>query len=110
MSHPTNYGVDQTFRTGFRKILKECEPRDIVITMAADNTSNIHIMEKMIAKIGSGDDLVLASCYAKGGGVDGTARFSLFLSTCANGLLKIFFPIKGVNITVRFIARIGRNF
>ncbi|MCH7589600.1 glycosyltransferase family 2 protein [PVC group bacterium] len=97
VSHPTNYGVDQAFRTGFREILKECEPRDIVITMEADNTSDIHIMEKMIAKIGSGDDLVLASCYAKGGGVEGTTRFRLFLSACANGLLKTFFPIKGVN-------------
>jgi len=93
VSHRVNLGVHEAFRTGFREALKQCDPRDIVITMEADNTSDIHILEKMFAKIASGDDVVLASCYASEGHVEGTNWYRRILSECANLLLRAFFPL-----------------
>jgi len=97
VTHPVNFGVHEAFRTGFKEVLSRVEERDIVVTMEADNTSDIRVLEKMLAKIASGDDLVLASCYAKDGGVEGTVLHRHILSGCANLLLRIFFPLKGLH-------------
>ena len=39
---------------------------------------------------------MLASCYAKGGGIAGTTPLRMALSRTANTLLSLFFPIRGV--------------
>ena len=95
--HEGNLGVGEVFRRGFKEALSIASPDDILITKEADNTSDINILPEIIKKVEEGYDLVLASCYASQGKIVGTSFFRTILSGGANMLLKIFFPIDGVN-------------
>jgi len=95
--HPVNRGVGQAFRTGFARALEVAGPGDIVVTKEADNTSDLTILDAMLAKIDAGADVVLASCYAPGGRVEGTTPDRLILSSIANGLVRLIFPLRGIH-------------
>ena len=92
-----NKGVGESFKAGFERVITEAKDTDIIITKEADNTSDLSVLNKMIEMTEKGYDLVLASCYAKGGGIRGISFYRLFFSRCANLLLKVLFPISGVN-------------
>jgi dolichol-phosphate mannosyltransferase len=93
VSHPTNLGVGQGFRTAFNTVLAQAKPSDILVTMEADNTSDLGLFNKMVQLVQQDKDIVLASCYAKGGGIEGSNGLRIFLSESANLLLRIFYPI-----------------
>jgi len=95
--HNENLGVGEVFRRGFKEALSMVSPDDILITKEADNTSDINILPAIIKKVEDGYDVVLASCYAPEGKVVGTNFFRRVLSGGANMLLKVFFPIDGIN-------------
>ena len=95
--HEGNLGVGEVFRRGFKEALSIASLDDILITKEADNTSDINILPGIIKKVEEGHDVVLASCYAPQGKIIGTSFFRTVLSGGANLLLKIFFPIAGVN-------------
>lgn len=97
LNHDTNKNVGQVFRTGFEYALSQAGPDDIIITKEADNTGDLGILPRMLDLISEGYDLVLASCYAKGGKIIGTTLDRRFFSSVANAILKICFPIKGIN-------------
>ncbi len=92
-----NRGVDKAFKTGFEEVFKFIQDGDIIVTKEADNTGDIDILKKMIELVDSGFDVVLASCFAKEGRVENSSLDRHILSFGANTLLKIFFPLKGVN-------------
>lgn len=96
INHPKNKNVGEVFRSGFKYVLERSSPGDVVITKEADNTSDISIMPAMLERIDKGCDVVLASCYAKGGGIESTTIGRLILSSTANRILRSFFPINGV--------------
>ena len=91
-ANPVNMGPGAAFDRGFRHVLEYTGPEDIVVTMEADNTSDLEILDKMLERIRSGADLVLASCYAKTGEVKGTTFYRKILS-------------KGANLLIRMISR-----
>ena len=97
LPHQTNYGVDQAFKTGFDFILPKAKPQDLVVSMEADNTSDLSILPAMLGKVGGETSVVLASCYAREGKVVQISHYRKLLSAGANFLLKLFFPIKRVN-------------
>lgn len=90
-------GVAEAFRMGFKEALQDAADEDIIVTKEADNTSDLSILEKMVNRVDEGYDLVLASCYAKGGCVKNTTFDRLVISKAANLLVKTFLPIKNVN-------------
>jgi dolichol-phosphate mannosyltransferase len=92
-----NVGVGSAFKRGFEEIFKVVKTGDIIITKEADNTSDPDILRKMIELIHSGYDIVLASCFAREGGVENSTIDRHVLSFGANMLLKVSFPIRGVN-------------
>lgn len=96
ISHLTNKGVGEVFRAGFSRALELASDDDIIITKEADNTSDLNILASMLKKVEEGYDLVLASCYAKGGGIMGTTIDRIILSFCANFILRTLFSIKNV--------------
>ncbi|KJJ84402.1 dolichol-phosphate mannosyltransferase [Candidatus Omnitrophus magneticus] len=83
-----NMGPGSAFDKGFKAILKEAGDNDIIVTMEADNTSDLDILEKMLVKTEEGNSVVLASCYAKEGEVKGTTFLRKILSGTANFLVK----------------------
>jgi len=102
INHETNKGVGEVFRTGFAKVLEIADDQDIIITMEADNTSDINILKDMINKVKDGYDLVLASCYAKGGRIENTSLFRLVLSQSANLFTRFLFKLKGIRTLTSF--------
>jgi dolichol-phosphate mannosyltransferase len=96
ISHQTNLGVGAVFRTGFEAALKIADSSDVLVTMEADNTSDLAILPEMLKKLRAHSDVVLASCYARGGKIEGTDLWRKVLSWGANLLLVLAFPIPGV--------------
>ncbi|MBN1526123.1 MAG: glycosyltransferase [Candidatus Omnitrophica bacterium] len=92
-----NRGVDQAFKAGFEEVFNEARPGDIIVTKEADNTSDHAILKKMIEHVLAGYDVAFASCFAPEGRVENSSLDRHILSFGANALLKIFFPVKGIN-------------
>ena len=89
VSHGRNRGVHEAFRSGFRAWSQvPARAEDLVVTLEADNTSSVAILDQMVASARQGADLVLASCYAPGGEVVGTNLMRTTLSACANLILR----------------------
>lgn len=97
VTHPRNLGVAAAFRNGFAEALRQCGDDDLVVTLEADNTSDIGALPKLVDEAGRGADLVLGSCYAPGGGVEGTNAWRLLLSGGANTLIKVWFGLRGLH-------------
>lgn len=92
-----NKGVGEAFKRGFIYVAEVAEETDIIITKEADNTSDLSILDAMINKINEGNDLVLASCYMPGGGINSTNLYRKILSSSANFLLRITTSLRGVH-------------
>ncbi|MBN1793561.1 MAG: glycosyltransferase [Candidatus Omnitrophica bacterium] len=97
LTHPTNLGVGAAFRNGFKKALAETTDDDIIVTKEADNTSDLSILKDMTLQIRGGSDVVLASCFTKGGGVKNSTPYRHMLSAGANALIKLFFNMRGLH-------------
>lgn len=95
--HHVNLGVGQGFRTGFNAALKRLEDEDVLITIEADNTSDLGILPAMLRQLESGSDASMASCYAPGGGVKGTTFTRVILSKVANGIIRFLCGVSEVH-------------
>jgi len=90
-----NRGPGDSFNLGFEWILKESDNEaDIIITMEADNTSDICILPKMVNISALDYDLVLASVYVQGGGFEKSSFMRKLISFSANIFLRFVFNIK----------------
>ena len=56
----------------------------------------IEFIPHLIEKIRDGNDVVIASRFAPGGGQLGVSAYRAFISRAANLFMKVFFPIAGV--------------
>lgn len=89
-----NRGPGAAFNTGFEWILKNSTPQDRVVTLEADCTSDLGILNIMLMLNEAGYDLVLSSVYAQGGGFDKTSFFRKFVSAVANFTFRFLFDVK----------------
>ncbi|HEY0652538.1 MAG TPA: glycosyltransferase [Chryseosolibacter sp.] len=95
-----NRGPGAAFNTGFKWILSQSlADDDVVVTMEADCTSDISILDTMLVLNKLGYDLVLASVYAQGGGFDQTSFIRKFISAAANFLYRFLFDIKVLTLS-----------
>lgn len=95
-----NYGPGHAFKVGFNWILENSEgENDIVVTLEADNTSDINLLPKMVTISRLGYELVLASVYAQSGGFDKTSFMRKFLSFSANMVFRSFFNVKVLTLS-----------
>lgn len=95
--NPVNMGPGAAFDLGFRAVLEQASDDDIIVTMEADNTGDLSILDKMVENAQAGADLVLASCYAANGQVKNTSLLRRILSRGANFLVKVIFKKKTVS-------------
>lgn len=97
-----NRGPGGAFLHGFNLLLPRLKETDVLFTLEADNTSDAGIAGTMMKKLNDGADLVLAACYAEGGGIVGTTLFRIFLSSTANFMMKAAFRFPSVTTFTSF--------
>ena len=91
----SNHGPGYAFNTGFNWILDNSNSdKDVVITLEADGTSDIRLVQEMLVINQLGYDIILASVYAQGGGFEHTTFLRKFISAIANLLYRFLFNIK----------------
>ena len=95
-----NRGPGAAFNAGFCWILtRQVNDNDIVITVEADCTSDLTILQTMLMLNKHGYDLVLASVYAQGGGFDQTSFIRKFISAVANFTYRFLFDVKVLTLS-----------
>jgi dolichol-phosphate mannosyltransferase len=101
--HYSNMGVAAAFKRGLAETSSiPLNDNDIIIVWEGDNTNNPELINNMIAKLRQSYDVVCASRYTFGGRSFRVFSFRFLLSRCANGLLKLLFPIKGITDYTHF--------
>jgi dolichol-phosphate mannosyltransferase len=96
ITHKINRGLGETSRDLFERACEICNPDDVIIRMDCDDTHEPQFIERMVAKLDEGYDVVIASRFQPGGGQKGVNGYRAFISWMANLFMKCFFPIKGV--------------
>lgn len=95
-----NYGPGHSFELGFEWILSHsADEDDLVITMEADNTSDLGILQEMIIQTELGRELVLSSVYAAGGRIENIDLGRRVLSYLANRFFRFFFDIRVLTLS-----------
>lgn len=95
-----NYGPGHAFDVGFEWILEHSQSdEDIVVTMEADNTSDIGILPQMVTIYDTGFDLVLASVYVQSGGFGETTFFRKLISFTGNMMLRLVLDLKVLTLS-----------
>lgn len=95
-----NMGPGFAFNRGFNWILENSVSlEDVVVTMEADTTSDIDLLDTMLMLQARGFDMVLASVYAQGGGFSNSSFFRRTISFFANLFMRLFFDIKVLTLS-----------
>jgi dolichol-phosphate mannosyltransferase len=94
-----NHGPGVAFNTGFEWILNNAKPEDKVVTLEADCTSDLGILNTMLTLTGLGYSLVLSSVYAQGGGFEKTSFIRKFISAVANFAFRFLFDVKVLTLS-----------
>ena len=96
LRHKLNRGLGETSRDLFERAAEICKPDDIIVRMDCDNTHEPEAITALVAKLGEGFDVVIASRFQPGGGQLGVSFYRSVISRSANIFMKLFFPIHGV--------------
>lgn len=96
LNHEINRGLGETIRDGFEHIAKISKRDDILIRMDCDISHDPKYIPRLVEKINQGNDIVICSRFQKGGSSGDLSLYRLFISRCANLLMKIMLPVKGV--------------
>jgi dolichol-phosphate mannosyltransferase len=100
ISKEVNKGPGDSFNLGFEWIIKHSKSsQDIIVTLEADNTSDLNILKTMIMLSESNYSLVLASVYAQGGGFDQTSFLRRTISFFSNIIFRFIFDVKVLTLS-----------
>jgi len=86
--HKVNRGLGTALNSGLRAALGESADDDAIVTIEADNTSDLDDLDAMLARFEEGFDLVLASVYAPGGQILGVGRWRLLASKSVSNVFR----------------------
>ncbi len=96
ITHKENKGLGVTLKNGIYHSLDNCDDKDIIITMDADNTHIPGLILRMVRNIWEGSDIVIASRYKPDARIKGLSLSRRMLSKGGSIMLQVLFPIKGV--------------
>ncbi len=95
-THTVNQGLGATIRDGLQLAAQAAGPRDVIVTMDADDTHTPGLILRMVRMVHEGHDVVIASRYRSGSRVVGVPVFRRLLSYGASLIFRILFPTSGV--------------
>ncbi len=96
IQHKINRGLGETSRDLFERAAEISQEGDVIVRLDCDDTHEPEFIPKLIDKLESGYDVVIASRFEPGGGQVGVNAYRAFISRAANMFMKIFFPIPGL--------------
>jgi dolichol-phosphate mannosyltransferase len=96
ITHRINRGLGETSRDLFERAADLAANGDVIVRLDCDDTHEPEFIPHLIQKIREGNDVVIASRFAPGGGQMGVSGYRAFISRGANLFMKVFFPIKGL--------------
>jgi dolichol-phosphate mannosyltransferase len=96
VNHPQNRGLAEAIKTGLLRAVETSGPRDVIVTMDADNSHLPGLLFRMVRLVREGNDVVIASRYQKGARIRGLSLFRRFLSFGAAMLFRTILPMDGV--------------
>jgi len=96
IQHEVNQGLGASIRDGLMAACEGAGPKDILVTLDADNTHTPELILRMVRMVREGHDVVIASRYRPGSRVRGVPFARSVLSLAASFLMRVLFPIKGV--------------
>jgi dolichol-phosphate mannosyltransferase len=105
--HKVNRGLGTAINSGLRAALGEAQDDDAIVTMEADNTSDLDDLPRMLEKFDEGSDIVLASVYAPGGRIIGVAPWRLTASRAVSNAFRYAGGLRDVH-TLSSLYRIYR--
>jgi dolichol-phosphate mannosyltransferase len=105
--HPVNRGLGTAINSGLRAALGESHDGDAIVTLEADNTSDLDDLPAMLAKFNQGSDVVLASVYAPGGRIVGVAPWRLAASKAVSNSFRYAGGLKEIH-TLSSLYRVYR--
>lgn len=94
--HQTNLGLGASIRDGLVEAARLAGPRDVLVTLDADNTHTPDLILRMVRMVREGHDVVIASRYQPGSRVRGVPLLRRLISRAGNLLLRAVFPTRGV--------------
>jgi dolichol-phosphate mannosyltransferase len=86
--HTVNRGLGTAINSGLRAALGESHDDDAIVTLEADNTSDLDDLPRMLESFNAGSDVVLASVYAPGGRILGVAPWRLAASRAVSNVFR----------------------
>jgi dolichol-phosphate mannosyltransferase len=86
--HTVNRGLGTAINSGLRAALGESQDGDAIVTLEADNTSDLADLPRMLERFHEGADVVLASVYAPGGRILGVAPWRLAASKAVSNAFR----------------------
>ncbi len=86
--HSVNRGLGTAINSGLRAALGESQDGDAIVTLEADNTSDLSDLPRMLERFHEGADVVLASVYAPGGRILGVAPWRLAASKAVSNAFR----------------------
>lgn len=107
VTHRVNRGLGTAINSGLRAALGEAHDDDAIVTLEADNTSDLNDLPQMLEKYEQGNDVVLASVYAPGGRIIGVAPWRLAASRSVSNAFRYVGGLRDVH-TLSSLYRIYR--
>jgi dolichol-phosphate mannosyltransferase len=105
--HQVNRGLGTAINSGLRAALGESQDGDAIVTLEADNTSDLDDLPAMMAQFNAGADVVLASVYAPGGRIVGVAPWRLAASKAVSNTFRYAGGLKDIH-TLSSLYRVYR--
>jgi dolichol-phosphate mannosyltransferase len=105
--HKQNRGLGTALNSGIRAALGESSDDDAIVTMEADNTSDLDDLARMLELFKQGYDVVLASVYAPGGAILGIAPWRMWASKAVSGTFRRLGGLSEIN-TLSSLYRVYR--
>jgi dolichol-phosphate mannosyltransferase len=96
VSHEKNKGVGEVFKTAF-SVIEGVSDDDLAIVLEADGTSDYTLIPKLVEKLQSGSDIVIASRYIKGGAYKNFPLKRHMISLGGNIVLRVLFRNKNIS-------------